>query len=243
MCLKSYAKKIPYLKKLRDTINDLVNPLMISQLSLKKVMLKQAHLARGVLLDIGSGGKPYQKVYDISDYIALDIAKNYNVDIQGDGMLLPIKSSVIDTVISNEVLEHIPRPQDFMNEAFRVLKPGGILILTTPQTWGLHHEPHDYYRYTKYGLHYLSETVGFEVLNIYPTTGFISTFIQRSVDTLLHHYLIDSPKILKRLICFLFAPVSWLGLFVTYFKSKYGDTLDNVLIARKPLGNELELIG
>ncbi len=39
--------------------------------------------------------------------------------------------------------------------------PGGTIWLTTPLTWYLHEEPHDYYRYTSHGLRYLLDRAGF----------------------------------------------------------------------------------
>ena len=46
---------------------------------------------------------------------------------------------------------------------FRVLRPGGYLLLTAPQTNELHEEPRDFFRYTNYGLHNLLEEAGFRV--------------------------------------------------------------------------------
>ena len=70
-------------------------------------------------------------------------------------------------------------PEDVFAQAYRVLKSGGFLVLTTPQTWGLHGAPHDYYRYTEYGLRYLAERAGFDVVRIEPTCGIWATVGQR----------------------------------------------------------------
>lgn len=45
---------------------------------------------------------------------------------------LPYKSTFFDVVISSETIEHLRNPRDFMGEVYRILKPGGVFILTTP---------------------------------------------------------------------------------------------------------------
>jgi len=52
--------------------------------------------------------------------------------LQGDALSLPIRSGVGDAVIATAILEHVEDPQKMMQECRRVLRPGGILILTTP---------------------------------------------------------------------------------------------------------------
>ena len=49
---------------------------------------------------------------------------------------------------------------------FRVLKPGGKALITVPQWNELHEEPHDYFRYTCFGLKTMCEDAGFSVLKI-----------------------------------------------------------------------------
>jgi len=55
---------------------------------------------------------------------------------------------------------------------FRVIKPGGRLCLTAPQGWGVHQAPFDYFRYTHYGLRYLLEKSGFNIVTITPSCGY-----------------------------------------------------------------------
>ena len=45
---------------------------------------------------------------------------------------IPFGDDYFDAVYAIEVLEHTSRPYDFFVEAYRVLKPGGVLIISVP---------------------------------------------------------------------------------------------------------------
>lgn len=213
------------------------DPLHIARRLLRRAVKEKAIYAKGRLLDIGCGGQPYREFFNhVDNYIGLDLPPSIHVDIYGDGMFLPFQEKVIDTVLCNEVLEHIPEPLKFMSELNRVLKPQGILILTTPQTWGLHLEPHDYYRYTKYGLRYLAEQSGFEVMEITPTCGFWATAAQRFTDTVVNIYIAKSSRWLINVLSFILAPILIIGYGLDKLFGKKGDTLDYVLFARRKNG-------
>jgi len=188
----------------------------------------------GRLLDAGCGSQPYRELFrNVDQYVGLDLPPACSVDACGDAMRLPFGQATFDAVLSNEVLEHLPEPKDFMREAGRVLRPGGLLLLTTVQTWGLHHEPHDYYRYTEYGLRYLAETSGFEVIEIVPTCGLWATLAQRMADTLAYTYVKRrGPR--RAFVSVAVAPALLLGWLLDRLCGTRGDTLDHVMLARKP---------
>lgn len=73
----------------------------------------------------------------------------------GDACKLPFLDNTFDYIWSNAALEHIPTPWVASLEMIRVLKPGGIVIVQVPFLENLHSEPHDYYRFTIYGLRQL----------------------------------------------------------------------------------------
>ena len=75
-------------------------------------------------------------------------------------------------------------PRRFSRKPFEHSRPGGTLYLTTPQSWGLHYEPHDYFRFTKYGLTYLLEKAGFEVREVSANGGFFTLTFVRILDML-----------------------------------------------------------
>ncbi len=49
-----------------------------------------------------------------------------------DSFHLPLKSNSVDCVIASEIIEHVIKPSDFVNELLRVVKEGGRLVLSTP---------------------------------------------------------------------------------------------------------------
>lgn len=188
------------------------DPLHIARRLLRQVVQERAHYARGWLLDLGCGGQPYRDLLNhVERYIGLDLPPNGQVDVWGDGMALPFRDGVFDTVLCNEVLEHVPEPSKLMGEVARVLKPEGVLLLTTPQTWGLHLEPHDFYRYTKYGLRYLAERSGLEVIEVTATCGLWATLAQRLADTVVYTYAVGRSRWVIGFLSLLLAPVLRLG--------------------------------
>ncbi|MEK6903984.1 MAG: class I SAM-dependent methyltransferase [Nanoarchaeota archaeon] len=118
-----------------------------------------AHHAKGVLLDLGSGKAPYKPFFDkyVKKYIRLDNSLNEKSpsNIIADAQELPIRSSSVDTVFSSQLLEHVPYPQKVIDEIYRILKPGGICILTTHMANPLHGMPHDYFRFTRQAFRYV----------------------------------------------------------------------------------------
>ena len=132
----------------------------------------------GWTLDLGCGLRPYEE--SLSRANATPVGLEYNrqryadspPDIWGDGLSLPFESSSFDTVLSSQVLEHVPEPGQFVAEISRVLKPGGRLILTAPHIWGIHEEPHDYFRFTPFGLAHLARKSGLEPIEIVPMAGY-----------------------------------------------------------------------
>lgn len=95
-----------------------------------------------------------------------------------------------DTVISTQTIEHVEDHQGLVNEAYRILKKGGVFIVSGPLYWHLYEEPYDFFRFTKHGFSYIMEKSGFEVLKINSNSGSWSTAGQ----ALIHAIHFSSPK-------------------------------------------------
>ncbi len=124
------------------------------------------HKFTGTLLDIGCGQKPYAYLFkDVSQYTGIDFEsyssnKNFTgskPDVFFDTkykktLVLPFSDCAFDNCVAFQVLEHHPNPELFIREIIRVTKPGGLILITVPLLGGVHEAPHDYQRYTEFGL-------------------------------------------------------------------------------------------
>jgi SAM-dependent methyltransferase len=75
-------------------------------------------------------------------------------DIKGDLCAIPFEDASIDVAIVTEVLEHCANPFAAVAELYRVVKPGGLLFVTSPFFWpthGIEGEYQDYWRFTRQG--------------------------------------------------------------------------------------------
>jgi len=127
--------------------------------------------ARGTMLELGGGAMPYYGLYrgrtgavwctdwpqSIHEQLHADLFCDLNAG-------LPLADAVADTALLADVLEHIYRPQALLAEVFRVLRPGGALLLNTPFMYWVHEAPHDYFRYTPHAIERMARDAGFEVL-------------------------------------------------------------------------------
>lgn len=219
-----------------------LSPHKIENQSILNSIIEARKYANGKILDMGCGNKPYADIYcDISTtYIGIDLLASESAnkeekkaDVYGSVLELPLRSDCFDTVLSFQVLEHVPEPKKMLKEAYRILKKDGHLILTAPLTWSLHEIPHDYYRYTKYGLKYLAENAGFEIIYIKERCSFWGVNGQRLSSRL--YYLNGTPKslvgeILKRSLC---AVIQTIYLMLDKLDKQEADTLGYVMVAKK----------
>ncbi len=80
-------------------------------------------------------------------------------------------------VFSVSVRGRLHTPQMLVDESFRLLRPGGALVLQVPFRWRVHEAPYDHFRFTRFGLQHLLRNAGYEDFEILPTTGFWSTWV------------------------------------------------------------------
>jgi len=130
-------------------------------------------LLSNTVLDIGCGKMKYKNLIlsgkKVREYIGLDLEPgqfDYSVkaDIYWDGKTIPFSDSSVDSALILEVLEHCDDPKIVIAEAFRILKPNGVVLFSTPFLYQFHGTPFDYQRFTPYGLKKLFSTTGFSNL-------------------------------------------------------------------------------
>jgi len=124
----------------------------------------EKHLAQveagSTVLNIGSGGGYEELVRRIAaergfSVQSCDIDPDRNPDIVDDICASSLPSDSVDVLVMADVLEHVQQPFDAAREIGRILKPGGTALLVVPFFYPIHDRPHDYFRFTEYGLRLL----------------------------------------------------------------------------------------
>ena len=197
--------------------------------------------SRGKLLDVGCGNKPYEQLFagKVESYVGCDVVQSdrEKADVICEAAALSFEDHVFDTVFSTQVIEHVADPLMMLKEIHRVLKSEGVLIFSAPFCWELHEEPHDYFRFSKYGLHEMLDRRGFEVLDIKSNGGKWAAVFQMNLNILYSAFKGKglSTKILKRLFFFL-KLTALINGFALWMDKKYSSdllTLNYVVVARK----------
>lgn len=217
----------------------LINPFHHARKGLHYHILSHANQVTGKTLDIGCGQKPYEKIFSSTEYIGLEVdtpeaRANKKADYFYDGSTFPFDGLQFDSVVSNQVFEHVFTPDLFLSEINRVLKPDGILLMTVPFIWDEHEQPYDFGRYSSFGMRHLLKEHKFEIVDYKKSLNDIRIIFQ-----LMNAYLYKAIRIENKLIKFLlltpfFAMFNILGEVIYRFFPKNDDMfLDNIIVAKK----------
>lgn len=149
------------------------------------------------ILDVGTSQRfakelrQYESWFNAKEYFAAGFNPDlsygdYNCDMHQDIERLSLENDSIDAIICLEVLEHVKNPTKAIAEMFRVLKPGGKILLTTPFLLAYHGKTKDslldhshgsypdFWRFTHEGLELLFSrfsNIEIEILNGPVETG------------------------------------------------------------------------
>ena len=203
--------------------------------------------ATGDLLDIGCGNKPYEDklLGKINKYVGVDITQSSEgkVDYLFPANNISLADNLFDTVLSTQTIEHVEDHQGLVNEAFRILKPNGIFILSGPLYWPLHEEPYDFFRFTNHGFKYILEKAGFQVLEVKSNGGSWSVAGQALIHALhpsLHKIKGFKGKILRKLFK-IFGGVAGVNNFFEKIDDEVNDnsnTMNYIAVALKPINQK-----
>lgn len=144
--------------------------------------------AGGRVLDAGAGECIYKPLFDGRRYVSTDrgvgdAGWDYTkLDALADLERLPFGPGAFDFVLCTETLEHVARPGRVLSELSRVLKPGGMLALSVPFLHPVHQAPHDYYRYTPFGLRHLLTEAGFDRVEVTSSGGYFTYLRDQLTD-------------------------------------------------------------
>jgi SAM-dependent methyltransferase len=114
------------------------------------LLKEHSPLLSGLVLELGVGRDPYSSA--APNRISVDISPTAQPDVIADAHHLPFRDGTFDSVIASQVFEHLHSPWVAAAELDRVVNGSGTVIVTVPFLYGLHEEPHDYFRFTEWGL-------------------------------------------------------------------------------------------
>ncbi len=203
---------------------------------------------QGNILDVGCGEMPYKSIFYNSNYYGIDF-KNFSKykEIKGtqpdyffdsnylEDFKLPFKNEEFDNVFSFQVLEHHKNPQIFLQELNRVIKKDGMVMVSCPFIEGIHESPHDYQRYTKFGLEEIFHKNGFKVEKIFSQGKFFSVIyflFSEMLNSLasrskLHYFLTSIIYLL------LFLPIQYLAIISDKLVKTDAFVITYLVVAKK----------
>lgn len=142
------------------------------------------------VLDAGAGEGQYAGHFACHRYCGVDLAVGdsawdySHLDAIADLTALPFRPGVFDAALHIVTIEHLREPGCALQEIGRSLTPGALLLIAAPHEWEVHQQPHDYFRYTRYGLAYLLEKAGFEVCEMRAAGGYFRLLARRLLNGL-----------------------------------------------------------
>ncbi len=217
-----------------------VNSSFLIRQALGQAIVRHSDELHGTMLDFGCGTAPYRHLFKIDRYLGLEIdapgypLKHAHSTLLYSGDRIPLEDESVDSILMTEVLEHVFNPAQVLSEFRRVLRPGGVVLVTCPFAWPLHEEPYDYARYTPFALQHLFQSGGFEVKAIEKTGNWILALVQLLLVFSVQKLLPQSDR-LNRLGKILFCSIlNPLGMVLNFLLPK-DDRLyfNNVVVACK----------
>lgn len=170
---------------------------------LNKEIKESGKFICGRVLDVGAGEvNRYSGHFKYEEYLRMDTYQGEKLDIIGSADNIPLADNSFDSVVCTQVFEHLEFPEKSASEIYRVLKPGGHLLVTVPQMNELHEEPRDYWRYTKFGIESLFCNVGFHAVHQSQRGGYFATMAQMKIRYTIDRFRLYKRPILRRI----FAP-------------------------------------
>jgi len=160
-----------------------------NRILLDEQIKKYSHHIKGRVLDVGAGSSDrYGRFFDVQEYLKMDLQPGKNIDVVGQAEHIPFEAGAFDSLVCTQVLGDIRNPSEALKEFYRVLKPGGMVLLTESFINEMHDEPRDFWRFTRFGLEHLFQEVGFKIITIDQRGGFFTAGAQNNIRYLINKF-------------------------------------------------------
>lgn len=173
-----------------------------------KESINNASSGMNLILVVGGRGPVLdfiKKQYSSHSIVTLDINPDFKPDIVADLSEESLASKIqkaFDLVLIVEVLEHIPKYEEALDNVYQLLKPGGLLVGTTPWSTPLHDKPFDFFRYTSYQIEKMLKSAQFKDIKIESRGNLYDSIIYLGLRGL------KTWGIKGKLLFLIFAPIS-----------------------------------
>jgi len=197
------------------------------------------------ILDAGAGESQYKKFCKHLEYVSQDFGRydgigdnaglqtetwdNSKLDLISDITNIPVVDSSLDAIMCIEVFEHIPEPISAIKEFARILRPGGVLILTSPVCSLTHFAPYYFYNgYSRYFYDKFLKEYGFEIEELSFNGNWFEYIAQElhRLPYILNRHSGFGGKIFKYFLEFLLIP-----LYVLLSKASANDSGSNEMLS------------
>jgi ubiquinone/menaquinone biosynthesis C-methylase UbiE len=234
----SFFKKIYHKEMFNPSFLALFfNPFYIIRRNLFKNIKINSNILHGKVLDFGCGRKPYKNLFNVSEYIGLDIEesghdhKNEDIDVFYNGNKIPFEDEYFDCIFSSESFQCVFEMETILKELKRVCKSKGYIFVTAPFIWDENEVPYHFANYSSFGLKYLLEKHDFKVVKAIKTGTYIETLFQMLNNYI---YLVLRYKLIQLMFSPLFMVLSIIGIVLSkIFPNINSFYLNNIIIARK----------
>lgn len=151
-------------------------------------------IPNGRILDAGAGELKNRKYCGHLEYVSQDFCQysgavhagpnvgllddgwdTSKIDLVSDITEIPAEDCSFDVILCSEVLEHVPEPTHALDEFARLLKPGGVLILTAPFASMVHMAPYHYCTgFSRFWYEHHLRARNFEIVELIPNGDWYS---------------------------------------------------------------------
>lgn len=153
------------------------------------------------IFEFGSFQVPEQKdfadmrhIFPKKTYFGCDMRSGPGVDLILDLHDIDLSSESAGTVLILDTFEHVEYPRKAIKEVYRILKPDGIVMLTSVMNFPIHEHPSDYWRFTPEGFKSLLKDFKFKYVDFVGNELFPHTVIGIGSKNSSYTYYLDSSR-------------------------------------------------